>query len=138
VPPERVWLDLRGCSRVRPGAAWRLGSALRRVSRHRGFLEVAVPMLDDRDFSGAWYTDFTRSGLGYAIAAHASRVVASSGSDVGIQIQDYYSKHADQVSNNANGTYSLQALRDLASDRNDFYRQLDARISRIRLARGVD
>src|SRR5205807_10006310 len=28
--------------------------------------------------------------------------------------------------------------RDLASDRNDFYRQLDARISRIRLARGVD
>lgn len=97
--PERSaieWiLDFSRCRHVDPGAGFRLGNALQSWSRGR--VLVLVPDLED--FSGAWFRNFTRSGLGLSIAAHADEVT-SQAQDVTDAVRDYYRGHRSTSTTN--------------------------------------
>ncbi|HSZ03908.1 MAG TPA: hypothetical protein VK778_01760 [Solirubrobacteraceae bacterium] len=79
-------LDLSECRHVDPGAGMRLTNAMRRWSAGR--LVVWVP--PDVDLQGSdWFRLFTRSGLGWAMAAHACAVYSGS-RDIAEDIRAYY------------------------------------------------
>jgi hypothetical protein len=93
-------VDLSRCGHVDPGAGFRLGNAMR--TWRRGRLVVLVP---DRPFSHpAWFQPFTRSGLGFAIAAHAAQVRAAD-RDVTAELRDYYAA----VRLTGSGGYAIRA-----------------------------
>jgi hypothetical protein len=94
--PQIEWaLDLSRCRHVDPGAGFRLGNAMRAWAAGR--IVVIVPALDE--FSGDWFRNFTRSGLGVAMAAHA-HAITSQGSDVTERVGDYYHRHGSSSSTN--------------------------------------
>src|SRR5690349_17132391 len=67
----RVLLRFEGYPYINAGVGWRVGNALRPYS---GGVEAIVPPFG----MGDWFRTFTRSGLGDALAAHAS-VIRSEG-----------------------------------------------------------
>jgi hypothetical protein len=88
---EHAWeLDLSGCRNVQPGAGYRLGNAMRRWARRD--LSVVVPA--PGDFSGQWFQTFTRSGIGLALAMHASSMRSPEG-DVTDAVREYYAEKGD-------------------------------------------
>lgn len=83
-----VELDLSGTEHIDVGAGWRLGNAL---SRARGGADLLVHVADPEAFrSSLWFRNYTRSGLGLAVAAYAARVTAGS-EDITDAMRDYYS-----------------------------------------------
>lgn len=78
-------VDLSRCSFVQFGAGTRLANALSRWEP--AGLEVRIPA--PGDFSGGWFQNFTRSGLGLGIAAHASRITVD-GVEITNEVCDYY------------------------------------------------
>lgn len=78
-------LDMSAVRHVQPGVGYRLGNALSRWSRG----EVAVLVPDPRDFSGAWFQTFTRSGIGLALARHVTSVRAAD-DDITERVRAYY------------------------------------------------
>src|SRR6185437_3307042 len=78
---------------IKPGAGWRIGSALRRFSGSS--LEVNVPPLGDGD----WFRKIGRSGLGYSLAVHAGKIQVS-GMDASVQFRNLYNgigRRTDEV-----------------------------------------
>lgn len=87
-PDENVTIDLSQCEFIDPSAGWRLSNSLRRHAQ-RGLLEVILP--DRAQIAGEqWFKSFTRTGLGYAIAFHCSRVRSVSGGDITAELKEYY------------------------------------------------
>lgn len=79
-------LDLAEFRNVEPGAGMRLTNAMRRWASGR--LVVMVPANADLQ-SSEWFRLFTRSGLGWAMAAHADVVLAGD-RDIAEDIRTYY------------------------------------------------
>jgi hypothetical protein len=93
---EHSWsLDLSVVRNVQPGAGYRLGNAMRRWAVAE--LLVAVP--PPGDFSGSWFQTFTRSGIGLALARHAS-LIRVGVDDVTEEIRAYYASKGDSSSTN--------------------------------------
>jgi hypothetical protein len=88
-------LDLSTVRHVQPGAGYRLGNALARWGRG----EIIVEVPDPRGFSGGWFQTFTRSGIGLAIARHATQVRCGS-LDITAQVRAYYTKTGSISSTN--------------------------------------
>lgn len=95
---SQVEVDLSELSFVELGAGWRLGSAIGAWSR-RSEVVVKVPPLDG--FSGAWFKDFTRSGLGLALAAYPLSIEADGG-DVTSTVREYYRRLGATAASNNN------------------------------------
>ncbi len=94
--PERSWsINLSAVRNVQPGAGYRLGNALRRWAA----AELLVVVPSPNDFSGTWFQTFTRSGIGLALARHATQVLAD-GIDITEQIRAYYAEKGDTSSTN--------------------------------------
>ena len=73
-----IRIDLSDVRYVEVGAGWRLGNA---ISHWSTFGPIHVDVPDIEIGSSEWFTIFTRSGLGLALSAFASRV-ARGGEDV--------------------------------------------------------
>jgi anti-sigma regulatory factor (Ser/Thr protein kinase) len=79
-------LNLAECRNVDPGAGMRLTNAMRRWAAGR--LVVVVPR--DADLHGSdWFRLFTRSGLGWGMAAHADAVLCGD-RDIVEDLRAYY------------------------------------------------
>ena len=109
-----VSIRFSGYPYMTPGTGWRVGNALRRFTG--GPLEADVPPLG----VGDWFRAFTRSGLGYAIAAHAGRILTH-GADVTAQVREFYNTEtrADQ---NAVFFSDLHKGLSVNPDRQDLFR----------------
>src|ERR1051326_2002324 len=83
----QIQIDLGACRHVDIGAGWRLGNALRRT-KNNCHLTFLVPPI--KDFSGLWFQNFTRSGLGLAIATYADSVF-SGAQNITSDLRKYYS-----------------------------------------------
>jgi hypothetical protein len=94
--PRAVTLDLCPCRHVGPGAGWRLGNA---ISAWAAAGEVKVRVPDPGDFSGSWFLNFTRSGLGLALARHAEEIKSPVG-DVSRALREYYAERGRLNSEN--------------------------------------
>lgn len=93
---ERSWvLDLSTVRNVQPGAGYRFGNALRRWAK--GEVVVRVPSPDD--YTGMWFRTFTRSGIGLALARHAT-VVYAGNEDITTELRAYYAAKGDTSSTN--------------------------------------
>jgi hypothetical protein len=89
-------LDLSELRNVDTGAAMRLANAMRRWAA--GHLVVLVPADIDLQ-SSDWFRLFTRSGLGWAIAAHAT-AVQSGDQDIAEDIRAYYATTSSSHASN--------------------------------------
>jgi hypothetical protein len=89
-----VSLRISGYPYMTPGTGWRIGNALRRFSGDH--LEASVPPFGEGD----WFRAFTRSGLGYALAAHAGKILAN-GTDVTAQVRSFYGAKDTRADQNA-------------------------------------
>jgi len=87
--------DLSGVRNVQPGAGYRLGNALRRWAEG----EVVAVVPQPGDFSGSWFQTFTRSGIGLALARHATQILAAD-LDVTDDVRAYYAAKGDSSSTN--------------------------------------
>ncbi|MGH8614034.1 MAG: hypothetical protein ACREYF_18905 [Gammaproteobacteria bacterium] len=96
-PDRRVLLDLSQCRLIEVGAGVLLGNALRRHAQLQ-LLEVVVP--PPGDFSKSWFTAFSRSGLGLALASHARNIRTPMGVDVTESVVHYYESRFQQESQN--------------------------------------
>ncbi len=110
-----VTLQFSGHPSMTQGAGWRIGNALRRFS---GILEVSVPPLAEGDWGRTW----TRSGLGYALAAHAGRILED-GADVTAQIKDFYSAKEKRTDQNAVIIGDLHRGINVNPEREDLFRE---------------
>lgn len=88
-------LDLSAVRHVQPGVGYRLCNALTRWSRG----EVIVRVPDPGDFSGSWFQTFSRSGIGLALARHAT-AVRSPNADITGRLREYYSEKGSVSSTN--------------------------------------
>jgi hypothetical protein len=91
----KVLLRFEGYPYINPGVGWRVGNALRRFSSD-GVLQVVVPPFG----KGDWFRTFTRSGLGDAIATHAS-VIQSEGREITEEVKEFYQTRATRQDQNA-------------------------------------
>jgi hypothetical protein len=135
VPPAEddttAWeLDLSECRNVQPGAGYRLGNAMRRWAR--GELSVVVP--DPADFSGQWFTIFTRSGIGLALAAYASSVRTPE-RDITEAVRGYYAEKGN-VSGENYGVQADLAITGLTTDIDRFAALFNDLAKRVRLEAG--
>lgn len=89
-------LDLSALRNVEPGAGIRLANAMRRWATGRLVIDLA-PGLDLK--GSEWFRLFSRSGIGWAIAAHAKEV-RSGERDVTAEIRAYYEGLGSTVANN--------------------------------------
>ena len=89
-------LDLSECRNVDTGAGMRLANAMRRWAAGR--LVVLVPTDIDLQ-SSDWFRLFTRSGLGWAIAAHAI-AVHSGDQDIAEHVRGYYATTSSSHASN--------------------------------------
>lgn len=106
-----------------PGSGWRVGNALRRF--HGESLEVTVPPFGEGD----WFRAFTRSGLGYAIAAHAGKIFAN-GSDITARVREFYNGKERRSDQNAVFFGDLHRGGGVNPDREDLFR--DAFLASLR------
>jgi len=81
-----VKLNLSQCRYIDIGAGWRLGCALRRF-KSAGSIEALVP--PPGDFDKRWFLDFTRSGLGFALARYAISLTEQ-GENITDRMRRYY------------------------------------------------
>jgi hypothetical protein len=96
---EEIRLNLSACQHIDSGAGWRLGNALRYYSELVK-MEIAVPPVSSpKDFQGAWFLNFTRSGLGHSIALRA-RSIISEERDITEMVNSYYSESVRSSSQN--------------------------------------
>lgn len=92
----RSWsLDFAAVGHVQPGAGYRLGNALQRWSRG----EVLARVPDPGDFSGRWFQTFTRSGIGLALARHATQILTAD-ADITERVRAYYAEKGAVSSTN--------------------------------------
>jgi hypothetical protein len=126
--PREVTLDLRPCRHLSPGAGWRLGNAMSNWSA-AGEVSVLIPEPDD--FSGSWFLNFTRSGLGLALACHADRIESDQG-DVGRVLRDYYAERGDSSGENYAVSVDLAHSR-LAVSIDAFDKEIKRLASHVRL-----
>lgn len=102
-------VDLENCRHVDVGASWLLGNALAHF-RGRGDLTVRVP--EPGDFSGFWFLHFTRTGLGHAVARHASEIIGPAG-DIESRVREYYRSKSSWIGSNC---ALIEALHEGAID----------------------
>ena len=112
-----VSLRFSGYPYMAPGTGWRIGNALRRFSGDA--LEAVVPAFGEGD----WFRSFTRSGLGYALAAHAGRIVQGGGADVTALVRDFYNAKETRADQNAVFFSALHKGVSVNPDREDLFRE---------------
>ncbi len=110
-----VSLRISGYPYMTPGAGWRIGNALRRFSGEG--LEAMVPPFGE----GNWFRTFTRSGLGYALAAHAGRILAD-GADITTKVQGFYNTKETRADQNAVVFSGIHKGLSVNPDREDLFR----------------
>lgn len=110
-----VSLRFSGYPYMAPGTGWRIGNAMRRFSGDP--LEAIVPPFGEGD----WFRAFTRSGLGYAIAAHAGRILTD-GADVTAQVREFYYAKETRADQNAVFFSDLHRGLSVNPDREDLFR----------------
>jgi hypothetical protein len=99
-PSWRVHLDLSRCKHIELGAGQLLANALRPYGQD-SLLEVIVPSRKTADdFSSFWFLNFTRSGLGHALATYASSIYSADGKDITNFVRSYYQESFRPLSNN--------------------------------------
>jgi hypothetical protein len=108
-------LRFSGYPYMAPGTGWRIGNALRRFSG--GPLQAVVPPFGEGD----WFRAFTRSGLGYALAAHAGRILTD-GADVTAKVRGFYSSKEKRADQNAVFFGDLHRGVTVNPDREDLFR----------------
>jgi hypothetical protein len=118
-----VSLRFSGYPYMMPGTGWRIGNALRRFSG--GSLEASVPPFGQGD----WFRAFTRSGLGYALAAYAGRISTDS-ADITPQVRSFYG--STEVRADQNAVFFSQLHRGLSVDPEREYLFRDAFIGSLR------
>jgi hypothetical protein len=92
----RSWvLDLSKLRIVEPGAGYRFANALSRWAKG----EVVVRVPPPKNYTGMWFRTFTRSGIGLALARHAT-VVHAGDEDITTQLRVYYASKEDTSSTN--------------------------------------
>jgi hypothetical protein len=97
-------IDLSACQYIHSGVGWRLANALSLFS-HGSQVDVVVPMDPTTSgYSGPWFRNFTRTGLGMAIA-HYARDVYAGDRNIAEELRSYYAgylyEHAIQLSPNS-------------------------------------
>jgi hypothetical protein len=112
-----VSVRFSGYPYMTPGTGWRIGNALRRFSNDS--LEARVPLFGEGD----WFRTFTRSGLGYALAAHAGRIL-SDGTDITAQVRDFYNGREKRSDQNAVFFGELHRGLGVNPDREDLFRDV--------------
>src|SRR6266853_5507719 len=93
-------LDFRRCDHVELGAGYRIGNALRKLSEATNLTVLVVAQDFSQSPSSEWFLNFTRSGLGPAIAAHAATVLAGE-RDVTEELRSYYQRALEVPSQNS-------------------------------------
>lgn len=114
-----VLIDLSACRRVDGNAGWRLGNAARGASFPSGRLVARVPWKGKGD--NDWFLNYTRSGLGQALARHAAELLDADGIDVGDQIRGYYSSLSEYSASTFRGLYGIHSLQRLVSTETYFF-----------------
>lgn len=99
-PAWRVRLDLSRCKRVELGAGQLLANALRPYGQDSLLEVMAPPSSMVGDFSGFWFLNFTRSGLGHSLATYASSIRSADGKDITNSVRFYYQERFRSLSNN--------------------------------------
>jgi hypothetical protein len=110
-----VSLRFSGYPYMTPGTGWRIGNALRRFSGAP--LEASVPPFGEGD----WFRTFTRSGLGYALAAHAGKILTD-GADITAQVQNFYNAKEKRSDQNAVFIGDLHRGISVNPEREDLFR----------------
>jgi hypothetical protein len=118
-----VRLRFFGYPYMTSGSGWRIGNALRRFSGEG--LEAVVPPFGEGD----WFRTFTRSGLGYALAAHAGRIL-SDGADITAKVRDFYNGREKRSDQNAVFFGELHRGLGVNPEREDLFR--DAFLSSLK------
>jgi hypothetical protein len=129
-------LDLRQCHSVHSSAGWRVGNALRRLSPPQGRCDAIVPWKGPADSD--WFLNYTRSGLGQALAQHASHIIDARGIDVTDEVRKYYSDRAEHTRNNIKGVYGNGHMQTLVPNEEAFYAKFDTWVSEILTEKGCD
>ena len=111
----RVLLRFKGYPYINQGVGWRIGNALRPYS---GGVEAVVPPFGKDD----WFRTFTRSGLGDALAAHAS-AIRSEGCDITEEVSKFYQERATRQDQNAVFFGALHRGISVNPEREDLFRE---------------
>ncbi len=118
-----VSLRFSGYPYMAPGTGWRIGNALRRFSGTN--LEAVVPAFGEGD----WFRSFTRSALGYAIAAHAGKILSGE-ADITALVRDFYTSRNQRSDQNAVFFGDLHRGLGVNPERDDLFR--DAFLTSLR------